>query len=813
MRLAPQTRRGRSRRRTRRGADIASALALRAALIGAGAGALAGGTALGAWYRLLRRPLPRARGTLRVAGLEAPVEVRRDRWGVPHVRASSRRDVWFGQGLCHGQDRLWQLELYRRMASGRIAEIAGRAGLPSDRLMRTLGFRRAALAEEGALDPALREELDAYCAGVNAAVDAARALPAEFQILRLGFSPWRPADMISALKVLAFGLSTNWERELLRADMIRELGPELTARLDPPYPAGNPIVTAPGVGWDGDGLALAEQIGAVRETLGFASQAGGSNNWALAGSMTRSGRPLLAGDPHLPTSMPGVAYQVGLYLGERFVRGASIPGTPGVFFGQNNDVAWSFTNVLADVQDLFVERVEGGSYEFEGDWRPLDLVEEEIAVKGRPAERLLVSSTHHGPIVNEVLGADRSQPLALAFTALRTPAVTVAHVSVLEPRSGPELVEMLAELCTPVSNCVWADRGGSIGYKLVGRLPLRRSAVADLPKPGWTGEHEWDGWVPYGELPELRDPDRGYLLSANNRVVDDRYPHHISSDYLDGYRALRIEQLLEASAEHDHASFEAMQTDVYSIPGVECARRLARLEPGALDQRDVAAIERLRSWDGRMSAASVAASIYQAFVLRLAKETARAAIGDRDLVERWLDRSTSGFIDHVTSPWRWFSHLLALWEDGEEGLIGRSWDEHALDALRGGLDDLEERFGPDPADWRWGRVHRLGFPHAIGEGNPVLARFFSRSMESGGAQETVNQVAYDPNRPFEAIWAPCWRMVADPGDPERTRWQQFTGQSGQPGSRHYDDLQEPWLRGRTQAMAGEPPWRVLRLVP
>jgi penicillin amidase len=223
-------------------------------------------------------------------------------------------------------------------------------------------------------------------------------------------------------------------------------------------------------------------------------------------------------------------------------------------------------------------------------------------------------------------------------------------------------------------------------------------------------------------------------------------------------------------------------------------------------------IERLKSWDGRLSPDSVSASIYQAFTLRFAREVARAAIQDRDLVERWLDRSDTGFTSHVTAPWRWHSHLLHLWEEEDDDLIGRPWDDLALDALRGALDDLADRFGPDPEGWRWGRVHRLDFPHAFGD-NPVLGRVFNRSLEAGGGQETVSQIAHDPNDPFRAVWAPCWRMVADPGDPARSRWQAFTGQSGQPGSPHYDDLQVDWREGRTQPMVGEGPWRTLVLEP
>jgi penicillin amidase len=792
-----------------RGSSLPRRLAVSGAIAGV-AGAALGGAVLGAlWYRLLRRPLPKWSGEIRLAGISAPIEIVSDRWGVPTVRARTAEDLWFGQGFCHARERLWQMDFYRRVTAGRLAEFAGPDGLPVDRLMRTLGLRRIAEREEAELEPGLRALLESYCAGVGAAVDSARALPFEMQLLRLDFEGWRPADMLAIGKLLAFGLSTNWEHELLRADMLRELGPELAARLDPTYPAGNPIVMQEQ--WSGDGMAIAGQIAQIRQSMGQTVGASGSNNWAVSGGLTANGRPLIAGDPHLPPSMPGIWFQVGLQLDGRTARGASMAGLPGIYMGQNDDVAWTFTNVMADVQDLFVERIDGERYEFEGEWLALEIEQEEIEVKGRGTQTLEVRRTHHGPIVNEPLHADPGQPLALRWLSLDEPTVSAANVQILDVTSGPELVELMRAHTTPVSNLIWADRQGSIGYKLVGQLPVRRGDCPDLPKPGWSGEYEWEGTVPYDELPELIDPDSGYLVTANNRIVGDDFPHHISSDYLDGFRARRIEDMLRASDEHDADGFERMQSDVHSIPGLETARRLGRLH--ATGQRETRAIERLRSWDGSMAPSSVAATIYQAFTLRLGREFTRAVLRDRDLAERYLDRSDNGFTSHVTAPWRWQSHLLGLWAQADAELIGRPWDALVLDALRGALDDLEERFGPDPEGWRWGHVHEMEFPHALGSANPLLRRLLNRRLPTGGAQETVSQIAYDPNDPFRAVWAPSWRMVADPTDPDSSRWQMFTGQSGHPASPHYDDLQEDWLGGRTQPMAGEGPWQKLSLEP
>lgn len=788
---------------------------MRAARIGLAAGVagtgLAGAAVALLWHRLARRPLPQVKGTIEVEGLAGKVRVRRDRWGVPHIEAEQREDLHFAQGYCHGQDRLWQMDFYRRVVEGRVAEMAGEEGLAVDRLMRTLGIRRIAEREEAELGPELRAQLERFCAGVNAAARDARSLPFEMQVLRQpGFEPWRPIDILSLGKLLAFGLSTNWEKELLRADMGRALGPELAARLDPVYPADNPVVTQEP--WSGEGLPLVEQLDRVRRSIGLAAEASGSNNWAVSGARSATGSALIAGDPHLPPSMPGIWYQVGLRHGERFVRGASMPGMPGVYMGQNNDVCWTFTNVMADTQDLFVERVEGDRYLFEDEWKPLETVREEIVVKGREEPVALdVRLTHHGPIVNEALGADEGEPLALAWQTLSEATAFAGMFEMLDVTSGPELVAKLADHTSPASNLIWADRHGSIGYKLIGRLPRRRGGCPDLPKPGWTGEFEWEGTVPYEELPEAIDPESGYLVTANNRIVGDEYPHHITSDWLDGYRAKRIEQLLTGTERHDLESFEAIQSDDLSLPGIEAAARLSRLHPRG--QRERSALERLRCWDGRLDPQTVAGTIYQAFLLRFAREFARCAIGDRDLCERWLDRADNGFTPHVTSPWRWHSHLMKLWEEGDEELIGRSWDELALEALRGALDDLGDRFGPDPDAWRWGRVHEMKFPHPLGDANPLFDRLLNRRLRAGGAQETVSQIAYDPNDPYNAVWAPSWRMVADPTEPDRSRWQMFTGQSGHPASPHYDDLQADWLEGRTQPMCGEGPWSELDLIP
>jgi penicillin amidase len=782
------------------------ALLSKKSLISGAASTTLAAAGAGAWYQLFRRPLPKTSGRLRLRGLEAPVEILRDRYGVPHIRARGVTDACFAIGFCHGQDRLWQLEFFRRATAGRLAEFAGPEALPADRLMRTLGLRRVADREEHELETLMRAFLDAYAAGINSAIDCAPALPIEFQLIRLEPEPWSAGDLLAAAKLMAFGLSTNWELELLRAQLVREAGPERAERLEPRYPRDNPLVTAPGESYAGGSSDLAAQIEGLRETLGLRVPAGGSNNWVVSGARSVTGRPLLACDPHLTTTIPDLWYEADLACDEFRARGATLPTNPFPVFGQTAGTAWGFTNVMADTQDLFVERLnpdDARLYEFEGEWRQAEVIREEIAVKGRShPETLDVTVTHHGPIVNAALGAESEPPLALAWTGLQYPCITEASYRTVLARSATEIAGAAEDHTVPPLNMLYADSEGNIGYQLVGRIPIRRGDCADLPKPGWSGEYEWTGTIPYDELPSVVNPAAGFIVTANNQIVDDEYPHHITSEWMTGYRARRIEHLLGERERHSLADFESMQHDFYSYPGIETVHRLSRLHPRS--QRAVREIERLKSWDGHLDGRTIAGTVYHAFTVVFAQNVVRAGVTDETLIERYLNKSGAELFAVVSSPWRFQARMLELWDEGDatwfassEHPAGRLWDEVALESLETALDGLEERFGRDPAAWRWGRVHGVEFAHPFGAANPLFRRIFNRFVETGGASETVTQNGYLATQPFRGVWGPVYRMLADVGDRRRSRWQLTTGQSGHPGSRHYDDLIDGWRDGRT----------------
>src|SRR3954468_22833969 len=354
---------------------------------GVAALASAGAASLGLWHRLFRAPLPRTRGSVAVKGVTAPVKVERDARGVARIEARTVEDLCFGQGFAIAQDRLFQLELYRRTAAGRISEVAGSAGLGTDRMMRTLGLHRRAQAEVATMPRSAREYVEAYGAGIGAAITAMAVPPVELQLLRIDPEPWTVADSLAIGKIIALGFSTNMETELFRAELVQLIGAEKVARLEPHDPGATPVVTQPGVPWSGDALELAAQIAEVRHAVGFGIEPVGSNNWAVSGERSVTGMPLLAGDPHISTSIPDVWYTVELSSPDLEMRGGAMPGFPGLVIGHTRHVAWSFTNVMGDVQDLYVERVRSAfeghppAYEFEGDWRELTVLRERIHVR------------------------------------------------------------------------------------------------------------------------------------------------------------------------------------------------------------------------------------------------------------------------------------------------------------------------------------------------------------------------------------------------------------------------------------------------
>lgn len=785
--------------------------------LGLTVGLAAGAAGLGA-VAALRRQLPRVAGRQPLPGLGAQAEVRRDRWGIPHIYAASNDDLFAALGYTHAQDRLWQMELNRRTGHGQLAEIFGPVALSSDRFVRTLGFGRIARREVELLDDETRAIITAYVRGVNACLEASRGrLPLEFRILGFQPRPWELADILVWPKIMALTLSGNWTSELFNSKIIAAVGAERAAAIAPRYPGAAVVSVAPEVELPphlGEGaLRLAA------DAAPFTGEGGGpqgSNGWAVAGSRTASGRPLLAEDPHLGLTMPGLWYLVHLEGGDFKVAGVSLPGTCGVIIGHNERIAWGQTNTMTDNQDLYLERFhpeDPDSYEWRGAWREVETVREEIVVKGQKEVVLVdVRLTHHGPIIDEIAGPEGSpfrrsapatphQALALRWTALDpSPALARAVLRINRARDWGEFRAALEDWDVPPQNFVYADVDGHIGYVVGGKLPVRAHGDGQTPVPGWDGEHEWQGFIPADALPASFDPPGGIVVTANNRIVDANHPYHdaIQGEWANPYRAERILALLQASERHDTRSFARIQNDLHSLPGLQLARLVARLE--STEPLEQAARDCLAAWDGELSAASVAGTIYDAVRYHLLREV-YAELGE--LIGAQGGLGVFGALPSNIYLERALPTVLARaeaagdlaqpdpWLGGE-----RTWGAVLATALRHAVAELRARLGPDPARWSYGRVHSLILRHPLGS-VPALAPIFNRGpWPTGGDVDTVNQNYVPRQTAAGPVYnAPSYRQILDPGDWDAARVVIPAGQSGHPVSRHYSDMAATWRAG------------------
>ncbi len=468
----------------------------------------------------LRKPLAKTQGTLQVPGLQAPVEIIRDKWGVPHIYAANTHDLMFAQGFVHAQDRLWQMDFQRRLVAGRLSEVMGAVTVPVDRWMRILGMRKVAEKEVGLIGSDVRANIEAYASGVNACI-AQGHLPVEFSLLRYKPERWTVADSLSWVKMMSWNLSVNWETEILRAQLIARLGPEKAAELEPDYFDRWPTIVPPGVDYSAIGGAALLRAEAARPFTGPAAGDGlGSNNWVLAGSHTATGAPLLANDMHLLISIPAIWYENHLAGGDLNVTGVTFPGIPGVVAGHNEHVAWGFTNGFPDVQDLYMEHLrrtdnDRVQYEHKGEWLDARLVREEIRVKGGETVVEEVVITQHGPIINQ-LAPDFTgeQPLAMRWTSFEPDTMMLALDGMNRARSCLEFREALRHWAAPVQNIVYADTAGNIGYSFPGKVPIRAKGEGRVPVPGWTGEYEWTGYIPFDKLPHMYNPPQGYVVTS-----------------------------------------------------------------------------------------------------------------------------------------------------------------------------------------------------------------------------------------------------------------------------------------------------------
>ena len=801
----------------------------------------------------ITRPFPDYRGTVRVEGLSSQVEILRDEFGVPHIYAASDEDLAFGQGYAHAQDRFWQMEFWRRIGAGRLAEVLGPGLVETDRYLRTMGFARVAREEFERLPSEERRWLEAYAAGVNAYIGSRppRRLGLEFAILGLTgvtweLEAWTPVHTLTWAKIMAQDLSGNLDTELRNLRALLAGSRPLARALDVAYPPEHPVIVDP------------QELEAFRAELGIevpapgdgplarfrTGQRGiGSNSWVIGPSLSATGGALLANDMHLSVQMPSIWYEVGLHRsdGSHSLRGYSFPGVPGVVAGQNQDIAWGITNLGGDVQDLFVEQIDPEDpdrYLHDGRWQDMERRVEEIRVEGQslPVEHV-VRSTRRGPVISDLAAFSRwasvrvgagetggSEPggierasttaLSLGWTALEPGTIVQALYALNRARNHGEFRDAVELWDVPGQNLVYADREGTIAYQSTGVHPIRSAHQGQLPARGGNGE-DWNGRVPFDHLPGALNPPKGYIVTANNPVTDTSYEYMLGRNFANGYRARRIVELIEESpAPIDAARIGEIHADVTSLHAEDVLPYLTALTPESVwlawdrarpraehpwrDDPDgareliAASLAVLTDWNAALDTESAGALIFSAFWNELVRE----ALSDEVPAAMWppLSLAESELV------------MRALLEDADHPI----WDDRLTEPVEGRADILRRamgtalvavsaRLGDDPRSWRWGDAHTVTFRNgSLGQSGiaPVEALFNRGPYPVPGGPSTVNVSHWLLEDAFGTTVIASQRAIYDLADPSRSRFMHPTGQSGHPFHPHYADYIDAWLETR-----------------
>ncbi|MBA2723715.1 MAG: penicillin acylase family protein, partial [Methylibium sp.] len=795
-------------------------------------GLLLAAAAAFAVYRHLA--LPVTEGRLVVSGLREGLTIERDRHGIPTIRAGSVEDAWFGLGFAHAQDRLWQLDTHKRTGAGRLAEAFGPPALEADKFLRALGVRRSAEQQWAQASLAVRAMLSAYAAGINAYLaDHVRALPPEFLLLGLKPEAWSPVDSLAWSIMMAWDMGGNSGSELLRMRLALNMPVERIQQLLPPYPGDEPLTTS-------DYAALYRHLGvagpkpmAVRDTaaakpLPWQIEAGvegtGSNSWAVAGSRSVTGQPLLANDPHLKLSAPALWYFARLEAPGFRVAGATMPGLPVVVLGQNDHVAWGFTNTGPDVQDLYLERVDERNedrYETPESWARFERVLETIKVKGAADVSFTARRSRHGPVISDAGGPTEGltgtpgaarYAVALRWTALDADASSTldAVLAFNRARSVDELIEASAAYVAPMQNIVVAD-AERIAMVAAGRVPLRRpdnDLKGLIPAPGWDSRYDWAGFVPAGETPREREPARGWIATANQRIHGPQYPHFITSEWAWPYRQQRIERLLDVRPLHSLNSLAAIQADVLSPAALTLLPVLRRAQSShPLAER----VQReLATFDGTMAADRTEPLVLWAWLRQLTHgvfaDDLGPALFDRELAKRSFREGLEAVLSRDDGYWC-----------DDRRTPGRENCTEQIDAaLDRALDELQARFGADPSAWRWGDAHIARAEHRPFSQVPALSRWFELRTPVGGDTHTVNvsRVGLRPDAVTGELYldehGPGLRALYDLGDRAKSRFIHSSGQSGLAFSGHYRSFVERWAGGEYLPVWGDgKPGRVL----
>lgn len=745
------------------------------------------GLAITAEIARFRLSLARYNGDIRMQGVQAPVTILRDAHAIPHIFAKSRADALFALGYAQAQDRLWQMVFLRAVMQARVSELVGSDGVATDTLFRTFGLYHLAEQSVAHLNPETRRLLEAYAAGINAFIKTHKGpLPIEFTLLNVTPEPWRPADSIATMKYMQFSLSENLYGELARAHLATRLGKRQIQDLFPAYP-GDPEAKLP----DYISIFAPPKSAAIE-----APDTTASNNWVVAGFRSVTGAPLLANDPHLPLTMPGIWYLAHLSWPGHDLVGGVLPGVPAVSVGHTRTMAWGMTNTGPDTQDLYLEKLTGGGYVTPNGTEAFHSHREVINVRFRKPVTITVRSTRHGPILPEdwrrITGlVPKGYVLALSWTALTPDDRTIqANLEMNEAESGSDFRPILRDYLSPMQNLVYADQK-HIGLILASRIPIRDQANDSLglvPAKGWDRRYDWTGYIPTEALPHIEDPPSGQIATANNKTVPAGYPYILTNDWEGPFRFWRIDEMLKATPRHSLASFQAIQLDTHERYAQDLIPLLLKAGPWPTAEATQAA-HMLEKWDRAMDANRPEPLIFEAWARALVKRLIADELGD-DFKANW-------------SPHELFVLRVLRNADGEsrwcDDVTTKAHEDCASRvrlALTDALSELRTAYGADITSWRWGKAHHAVFSHLpLGD---VLGNIFNREVEASGGDDTLRRggFRFSSDRPYAAIHGSGYRAIYDLAHLDNSLFVVSTGQSGNIFSPYYDDQVALWAAGR-----------------
>ena len=729
------------------------------------------------WFQYaVRKSLPPISGQAVVSGLTEDVEIIRDDYGVPHIYAQNEPDLYFALGYAMAQDRFWQMEFQRRLGQGRLAEILGEDLLEVDRYFRlmTAGWTHQPISDEYAFIAT------SFANGVNAYLTThSDRLPIEFKILRYKPEPWAPEDYIAISKVVNWGLSQGWRVDLTAGKILDKVGQAKFKEAFAAWPAGSPMIVPEGVQISAAlSDALIKSLRRIEKQVNW-SAPGASNNWVVAGSRSASGKPILANDPHLMLTNPSVWWEAHLVCPTINVSGFTMAGAPGIALGHNRHVAWGVTNVMVDDVDFFIEKINPDNprqYLYQGRWEDMQVIEETIRVRGKDPVKIDIGLTRHGPIL--IQDEAGPEPTAIAVKWAFTDGLQSAKPLYLlaKATNTHEVALALKYWELPGQNVVFADSGGNIGYWCCATVPIRSKGDGLLPVPGWSGEYEWQGYVPFETRPHLINPAQGYIASANNKVTAENYPHFISHYWEPVDRITRIHQLLNTSEKLSVEEVEQMQQDLFSGLAGADGKKVRQL---------------LSEWNFRMGKDSVAACLFETIFMRMLENIFKDELG-AELYEQYL--KTSVFPPRAmrqlarNAASTWFDDVNTADTETREDIIVRSVEQS--------VSQLKDEFGDDPTRWQWGDRHTLTFEHPLGKKKPLDRLFNIGPFPVGGSRQTVNMKLYSYDEPYHAILGASYRMIVDFSNMSVAHHVLPTGESGQLGSPHYRDQIDLYLNGR-----------------